>query len=291
MKSNFDCIIIGAGIAGLTAAIYLKRAGKNVVIIEKSMPGGQILKTNSIKNYPGFVEIDGFSLIRKILDQIDNLEIQIIKEEVKEIKNLEVVTDNNVYSASNIILATGRKPRILGLQKENELIGKGISFCASCDGNLFKNDEVAVVGGGNTAFEEALYLSNICSKVYLIHRNENYRAEKYLINELKQKQNVFLMPNEIITKLNTKDGYLESIETDKNKYNIKALFVAIGQVPSIIKIEGLETENGYIKVNNKMETNINGIYACGDCIKKDVYQLTTAASDGTIAATSIINRC
>lgn len=291
MKSNFDCIIIGAGIAGLTAAIYLKRAGKNVVIIEKSMPGGQILKTNSIKNYPGFVEIDGFSLIRKILDQIDNLEIQIIKEEVKEIKNLEVVTDNNVYSASNIILATGRKPRILGLQNENELIGKGISFCASCDGNLFKNDEVAVVGGGNTAFEEALYLSNICSKVYLIHRNENYRAEKYLINELKQKQNVFLMPNEIITKLNTKDGYLESIETDKNKYNIKALFVAIGQVPSIIKIEGLETENGYIKVNNKMETNINGIYACGDCIKKDVYQLTTAASDGTIAATSIINRC
>ncbi len=291
MKSNFDCIIIGAGIAGLTAAIYLKRAGKNVVIIEKSMPGGQILKTNSIKNYPGFVEIDGFSLIRKILDQIDNLEIQIIKEEVKEIKNLEVVTDNNVYSASNIILATGRKPRILGLQNENELIGKGISFCASCDGNLFKNDEVAVVGGGNTAFEEALYLSNICSKVYLIHRSDNYRAENYLINELKQKQNVFLMPNEIITKLNTKDGYLESIETDKNKYNIKALFVAIGQVPSIIKIESLETENGYIKVNNKMETNINGIYACGDCIKKDVYQLTTAASDGTIAATSIINRC
>lgn len=291
MKSNFDCIIIGAGIAGLTAAIYLKRAGKNVVIIEKSMPGGQILKTNSIKNYPGFVEIDGFSLIRKILDQIDNLEIQIIKEEVKEIKNLEVVTDNNVYSASNIILATGRKPRILGLQNENELIGKGISFCASCDGNLFKNDEVAVVGGGNTAFEEALYLSNICSKVYLIHRSENYRAENYLINELKQKQNVFLMPNEIITKLNTKEGHLESIETDKNKYNIKALFVAIGQVPSIIKIEGLETDNGYIKVNNKMETNINGIYACGDCIKKDVYQLTTAASDGTIAATSIINRC
>lgn len=291
MKLNFDCIVIGAGIAGLTAAIYLKRAGKNVVIIEKSMPGGQILKTNSIKNYPGFIEIDGFSLIRKILDQIDNLEIQIIKEEVKEIKNMEVVTDNNIYLTKNIIIATGRKPRILGLQNENELIGKGISFCASCDGNLFKNEKVAVVGGGNTAFEEALYLSNICSKVYLIHRSENYRAENYLINELKQKQNVFLMPNEIITKLNTKEGYLESIETDKNKYNIKALFVAIGQIPAVIKIENLETENGYIKVNNKMETNINGIYACGDCIKKDVYQLTTAAAEGTIAATSIINRC
>lgn len=291
MKLNFDCIVIGAGIAGLTAAIYLKRAGKNVVIIEKSMPGGQILKTNSIKNYPGFIEIDGFSLIRKILDQIDNLEIQIIKEEVKEIKNLKVVTDNNIYLTKNIIIATGRKPRILGLQNENELIGKGISFCASCDGNLFKNEKVAVVGGGNTAFEEALYLSNICSKVYLIHRSENYRAENYLINELKQKQNVFLMPNEIITKLNTKEGYLESIETDKNKYDIKALFVAIGQIPAVIKIETLETENGYIKVNNKMETNINGIYACGDCIKKDVYQLTTAAAEGTIAATSIINRC
>lgn len=291
MKLNFDCIVIGAGIAGLTAAIYLKRAGKNVVIIEKSMPGGQILKTNSIKNYPGFIEIDGFSLIRKILDQIDNLEIQIIKEEVKEIKNLKVVTDNNIYLTKNIIIATGRKPRILGLQNENELIGKGISFCASCDGNLFKNEKVAVVGGGNTAFEEALYLSNICSKVYLIHRSGNYRAENYLINELKQKQNVFFMPNEIITKLNTKEGYLESIETDKNKYDIKALFVAIGQIPAVIKIENLETENGYIKVNNKMETNINGIYACGDCIKKDVYQLTTAAAEGTIAATSIINRC
>ena len=291
MKLNFDCIVIGAGIAGLTAAIYLKRAGKNVVIIEKSMPGGQILKTNSIKNYPGFIEIDGFSLIRKILDQIDNLEIQIIKEEVKEIKNLKVVTDNNIYLTKNIIIATGRKPRILGLQNENELIGKGISFCASCDGNLFKNEKVAVVGGGNTAFEEALYLSNICSKVYLIHRSENYRAENYLINELKQKQNFFLMPNEIITKLNTKEGYLESIETDKNKYDIKALFVAIGQIPAVIKIENLETENGYIKVNNKMETNINGIYACGDCIKKDVYQLTTAAAEGTVAATSIINRC
>ena len=291
MKLNFDCIVIGAGIAGLTAAIYLKRAGKNVVIIEKSMPGGQILKTNSIKNYPGFIEIDGFSLIRKILDQIDNLEIQIIIEEVKEIKNLKVVTDNNIYLTKNIIIATGRKPRILGLQNENELIGKGISFCASCDGNLFKNEKVAVVGGGNTAFEEALYLSNICSKVYLIHRSENYRAENYLINELKQKQNVFFMPNEIITKLNTKEGYLESIETDKNKYDIKALFVAIGQIPAVIKIETLETENGYIKVNNKMETNINGIYACGDCIKKDVYQLTTAAAEGTIAATSIINRC
>lgn len=291
MKLNFDCIVIGAGIAGLTAAIYLKRAGKNVVIIEKSMPGGQILKTNSIKNYPGFIEIDGFSLIKKILDQIDNLEIQIIKEEVKEIKNLKVVTDNNIYLTKNIIIATGRKPRILGLQNENELIGKGISFCASCDGNLFKNERVAVVGGGNTAFEEALYLSNICSKVYLIHRSENYRAENYLINELKQKQNVFFMPNEIITKLNTKEGYLESIETDKNKYDIKALFVAIGQIPAVIKIENLETENGYIKVNNKMETNINGIYACGDCIKKDVYQLTTAAAEGTIAATSIINRC
>ena len=213
------------------------------------------------------------------------------KPNIKEIKNLKVVTDNNIYLTKNIIIATGRKPRILGLQNENELIGKGISFCASCDGNLFKNEKVAVVGGGNTAFEEALYLSNICSKVYLIHRSENYRAENYLINELKQKQNVFLMPNEIITKLNTKEGYLESIETDKNKYDIKALFVAIGQIPAVIKIENLETENGYIKVNNKMETNINGIYACGDCIKKDVYQLTTAAAEGTVAATSIINRC
>ena len=290
VKSSFDCIIIGAGIAGLTAAIYLKRAGKNVVIIEKSMPGGQILKTNSIKNYPGFLEIDGFSLIRKVLDQTDNLNIKIIKEEVLEINNLEVKTNKNTYQTKNIILATGRKPRILGLENEEELIGKGISFCASCDGNLYKNEDVAVVGGRNTAFEDAIYLSNICKNVTLIHRNNNYRAEEYLIEELKQKANVTFAPNEKVEKLNTKDGFLESIETNNNTYKIKGLFVAIGQVPSIIKIDSLNQENGYIIVNEKMETNIKGIYACGDCIKKDVYQLTTAAAEGTIASFSIISR-
>ncbi len=290
VKSSFDCIIIGAGIAGLTAAIYLKRAGKNVVIIEKSMPGGQILKTNSIKNYPGFLEIDGFGLIRKVLDQTDNLNIKIIKEEVLEINNLEVKTNKNTYQTKNIILATGRKPRILGLENEEELIGKGISFCASCDGNLYKNENVAVVGGGNTAFEDAIYLSNICKNVTLIHRNNNYRAEEYLIEELKQKANVTFAPNEKVEKLNTKDGFLESIETNNNTYKIKGLFVAIGQVPSIIKIDSLNQENGYIIVNEKMETNIKGIYACGDCIKKDVYQLTTAAAEGTIASFSIISR-
>lgn len=290
VKSSFDCIIIGAGIAGLTAAIYLKRAGKNVVIIEKSMPGGQILKTNSIKNYPGFLEIDGFGLTRRVLDQTDNLNIKIIKEEVLEINNLEVKTNKNTYQTKNIILATGRKPRILGLENEEELIGKGISFCASCDGNLYKNENVAVVGGGNTAFEDAIYLSNICKNVTLIHRNNNYRAEEYLIEELKQKANVTFAPNEKVEKLNTKDGFLESIETNNNTYKIKGLFVAIGQVPSIIKIDSLNQENGYIIVNEKMETNIKGIYACGDCIKKDVYQLTTAAAEGTIASFSIISR-
>ena len=292
MTSNFDCIIIGAGIAGLTAAIYLKRAGKNIIIIEKSMPGGQILKTNSIKNYPGFLEIDGFSFIRKILDQIENLEIEIKKEEVKEISsNLEVITNKNTYKASNIIIATGRKPRILGIENEEKLIGKGLSFCASCDGNLFKGEKVAVVGGGNSAFIDALYLSNICKNVILIHRKNNYRAEEYLIKELEKRPNVTFVKEEVMKKLNSKDGYLESIETDKQKYIVKGLFVAIGQVPSIIKTNNLENELGYIKVNNKMETNIKGIYACGDCIKKDVYQLTTAASEGTIAAYSIINRC
>lgn len=290
VKSSFDCIIIGAGIAGLTAAIYLKRAGKNVIIIEKSMPGGQILKTNSIKNYPGFLEIDGFGLIRKVLDQTDNLNIKIIKEEVLEINNLEVKTNKNTYQTKNIILATGRKPRILGLENEEELIGKGISFCASCDGNLYKNENVAVVGGGNTAFEDAIYLSNICKNVTLIHRNNNYRAEEYLIEELKQKANVTFAQNEKVEKLNTKDGFLESIETNNNTYKIKGLFVAIGQVPSIIKIDSLNQETGYIIVNEKMETNIKGIYACGDCIKKDVYQLTTAAAEGTIASFSIISR-
>ena len=255
MTSNFDCIIIGAGIAGLTAAIYLKRAGKNIIIIEKSMPGGQILKTNSIKNYPGFLEIDGFSFIRKILDQIENLEIEIKKEEVKEISsNLEVITNKNTYKASNIIIATGRKPRILGIENEEKLIGKGLSFCASCDGNLFKGEKVAVVGGGNSAFIDALYLSNICKNVILIHRKNNYRAEEYLIKELEKRPNVTFVKEEVIKKLNSKDGYLESIETDKQKYIVKGLFVAIGQVPSIIKTNNICLwrlyKKGCLSINN-----------------------------------------
>jgi len=291
MQSNFNTIIVGAGIAGLTAAIYLKRAGKDVVIFESSMPGGQILKTNSIKNYPGFLEIDGFSLIRKIIEQIENLEIEIKQEQVTEITSeKEVITENGKYTAENIILATGRKPRILGLENETELIGKGISFCATCDGNLFKNEVVAVVGGGNTAFEEAIYLSNICKKVILIHRSENYKAEEYLIKEAKNKENIVFETNQRVEKINEKDGMLESIETNKQKYEVKCLFVAIGQTPQLIKIENLETDNNYIIVNDKMETNIKNIYACGDAIKKQVYQLTTAAAEGTIAAENIIRK-
>lgn len=291
MKSNFNTIIVGAGIAGLTAAIYLKRAGKDVVIFESSMPGGQILKTNSIKNYPGFLEIDGFSLIRKIVEQIENLEIEIKHEQVTEITpSKKVITENGEYTGENIILAIGRKPRILGLENENELIGKGISFCATCDGNLFKNEIVAVVGGGNTAFEEAIYLSNICKKVILIHRSENYKAEEYLINEAKKKDNIVFETNQRIEKINEKDGLLDSIETNKQKYEVKCLFIAIGQIPQLIKIEDLETDNNYIIVNEKMETNIKNIYACGDAIKKQVYQLTTAAAEGTIAAENIIRK-
>lgn len=295
MKLDFDCVIIGAGVAGMTSALYLKRAGINVLIIEKNYVGGQINKTYTIQNYPGFLEIDGPTLALAIEEQIKKLEVPIIYEEVLDIINnqpyKQVVTNKKKINTKSVIIATGKQERKLGLEGEKELAGHGISYCATCDGAFFKDQTVAVVGSGNTAMEDVIYLSNICSKVYLINRSDSFKkADQILYNQVSNKNNVEILLTRVIDKLVVDDGKLVEIDlSDKTKLKVNGLFVAIGSIPNLNFISNidLETENGYIVVDNNMKTSVDSIYACGDIIKKDLYQIVTAASDGAIAANSV----
>ena len=296
-KYSFNTIVIGSGIAGMTASIYLKRANISVLLIEKNVPGGQITRASSVENYPGFKQIDGASLAMNVFEQVQNLGIDIKFADVKKIELVDdkkiVKTKNEEFICDNIIVATGRNPRELLLPHEKELIGHGISYCALCDGSFYKDKDVAIVGGGNSALGEALYLSNICHKVYLIHRRDEYRAASNLINTVKEKQNIELITNSNITKLNEKDGYLNSIIINDNKQiNVSCVFIYIGNTPDISFLDNLNltTKDDYIIVNNDMETNIKGIYACGDVIYKNTYQLTTAVGEATVAANSIIKQ-
>lgn len=296
MKLDFDCIIIGAGVAGMTSAIYLKRSGINVAIFEKNYVGGQINKTYTIKNYPGFKEIDGPTLSLAILEQVKDLNVPIIYEEVLNISDngeyKEIETNKQKYISKTLIIASGKKERHLNLENEKELIGKGISWCATCDGNFFKGMDVAVVGGGNTAMEDALYLSNICNKVYIINRSNTFRADRVLLEQVENKENIEIIRDKVVKKLIKKDEKLQGIFlNDGTKLEISGLFLAIGSDPVIEFLENIEIEldKNYIVVDNKMKTNIEGIYACGDIIKKDLYQIVTAAGEGAIAANSVKN--
>lgn len=293
----YDVIIIGAGIAGISAAIYSKRSNLKTMIIEKESPGGQINKTAIIENYPGFTKIEGPELAFKLFEQLQKLNVEYKALEVKEVVDngeyKTIITNKDSYKTKTVIIATGRVPRKLGKENEDKLYGKGISFCSICDGNLYKDKNIAVIGGGNSAIEESLYLSGLVSNLKLIHRNNKLRADETLINEIKSKNNVEILYNTEVERFNTCNNVLDSIEI-RNKENrntdslkVDGVFIFIGYEPSseFVKNLGILDKNGYIKVNNKMETKIPGIYACGDIIKKDVYQIVTAESEGAIAAT------
>ena len=293
----YDIIIIGAGPAGLTSAIYARRASKKVLVLEAKAYGGQIINTLDIENYPVEEHISGFDFATKIYNQAKNLGAEVIFEKVIDIKDLgkekEVITNKNSYKAKTIIIATGSENRKLNLPKEDELVGKGISYCATCDGAFYKKKKVAVVGGGNTALEDALYLSDIADKVYLIHRRDEFRGEETTIQNLKERENVEFILNSNVTKLNANEK-LESIEvTDNNEIKtieVDGLFVAVGRIPEnqnfakLIKLDN----NGYVIAGENCHTNIEGIFVAGDNRVKEVRQLVTATSDGAIAATSAI---
>jgi len=290
----YDIIIVGAGPAGLTAAIYARRANKKILVLEANTYGGQIINTPDIENYPVERHISGFDFATKLYNQAKDLGTEIKFEKVIEItKTKEVITTKNKYQAKSIILATGADNRKLKLENEEKLTGKGISYCATCDGAFYKNKVVAVQGGGNTAVEDAIYLSDIAETVYLIHRRENFKAEEILLEQLKEKQNVKILLNTTVTKLNG-ENKLESIEITNNKetqtLNIDGLFIAIGQVPETENFKKIiETnEQGYVIAKEDCHTNEPGIFVAGDNRTKEVRQLVTATSDGAISAIEAI---
>lgn len=293
----YDVIIVGAGPSGMSAALYALRANKKVLILEKECYGGQIINASNIENYPAIPNISGFDFATNLYNQIKKLGVEFKYEEVIEITNeKEVKTSKNTYKAKSIIIATGLKKRKLNILNEDKLLGKGISYCATCDGNFFKDRVVAVVGGGNTALEDAIYLSNITKKVYLIHRRDKFRGEEKLINDVLKRDNIELILNSNITSINEEE-HLESIEVTDienniNKLDIDGLFIAIGNIPDNKRFENivLLDSNGYIVTDDNLCTKTNDIYVVGDTRVKTLRQLATATADGAIAATEIIKK-
>ena len=287
----YDIIIIGAGPAGMTSALYALRANKEVLLLEGKAYGGQILNASKVENYPGISSISGFDLATNMYNQIIEKGAELKYETVINItEDLKVTTSNATYEAKSIIIATGAQNRKLNLPNEVEFIGKGVSYCATCDGNFYRGKDVAVIGGGNTALEDALYLSDIANQVYLIHRRDEFRGEDKYLDEIKTKSNIEIILNSQVTSINGND-VLESITiNDDRTININGLFIAVGQEPknevfaNVIDID----EKGYIKTDDGVHTNVPHIYVAGDCRNKPLKQLTTAVSDGSIAATMAI---
>lgn len=291
-----DVVVIGAGIAGMTAALYLKRANKDVLLIEKSMPGGAINTASTVKNYPGVLTVTGPEFSMLLYDQIKENNINILFDTVKDI---ELNGDEKIVKLKNkdinckiVVIATGKENRKLNLSNEEKLIGHGVSYCALCDGPLFKDKEVCVIGTGDSALEEALYLSTLCKKVTILAKYNYFKCKEEHLNDVKQTENIDIIYEAMTQELIEKDGKLDAIVYKKNNelHTLKTdgVFVYIGSTPNIFMNLPLELDKNYVKVNEFMETNIKGIYACGDIVKKSLYQLVTASSDGAIAATSII---
>lgn len=291
----YDLIIVGAGPAGLTAALYALRAGKKVLVLEEKAYGGQIINAQKIKNYPGIIEISGKDWAMTLFQQVKNFGGETKLEKVVSLKVEDdekiITTDmDEKYRTKAVIISTGTGYRKLDLPKEKELAGKGVSYCATCDGNFYQDKDVAVVGGGNTALMDAIYLSGIAKKVYLIHRRDEFRGEKTYVDEVKKKKNVEILLDTIVTEINGIDN-LESLSTktgnQTTEIKVDGLFVAVGNQPQnqifqdVIELDDV----GYIKTNDGVHTNINGVYVAGDTREKDLRQLTTAVSDGAIAAT------
>ncbi|MBO5036786.1 MAG: thioredoxin-disulfide reductase [Clostridia bacterium] len=291
----YDIIIIGAGPAGLTAAIYAARSGKSVLVYEKEGIGGQIAFSPRVENYPGIRSVSGSEFADNLYEQALSFGVDIELETVIGIETngdiKTVLTESGKEQCKKIIIATGVQHKKLGLPEEDDYVGRGVSYCAVCDGAFFKNSDVAVVGGGNAALRSAQMLSGICSKVYLIHRRNEFRGEKMIVDELSSLANVEFVLDSVVSSIKGDDD-LSAVEIENKitgvhtTLDVSALFVCVGQVPSneafkdIISLD----ENGYIIAGEDCKTNIDGIFAVGDCRTKTVRQLTTAAADGAVAA-------
>lgn len=289
-----DIIIIGGGPAGLTAALYALRSGKSVILFEKLSYGGQIAKSPKVENYPAIASVGGAEFSMNLYNQAKQFGCEFRNEKVTAVTDGEtkkVITAKGEYEARAVIFALGTEERKSGLPNENEYIGKGVSYCAFCDGNFFRNREVMVVGGGNTAVQDALYLSDICKKVYLVHRRDEFRAEKSLTEKIKERENVEIVTNTVLSEIGGAPilKYVKiknKVSQEEREIAVNGLFLAIGQIPGTKEFADILPldEYGYADVGESCTVK-DGIYVCGDCRKKDIRQLTTAVSDGTVAAT------
>ena len=292
----YDVIVIGGGPAGYTAALYAVRAGLETLILEKFSAGGQMLETPLIENYPGFQDgIDGFTLGFNMQTSAEKFGAKTVNSEVLsvdlKVTPKQIVTDSGEYFAKTVIIASGAKHKHLGVENEENLIGKGVGYCATCDGMFYKNKTVAVVGGGNSAAADVLYLSNICSKVYLIHRRDSLRATKIYHQPLFKLQNVEFVWNSKVEKLLFEDKISgveisDILDGSKKEISLDGLFISIGRSPEteLFKNQLELDEYGYIKANETTKTNIQGVFAAGDVRTKELRQVVTAASDGAVAA-------
>ena len=295
-----DCLIVGAGPAGLTSAMYLKRNNLDILVLEKNAPGGALLSTASIQNYPGYEDIDGSELATNMFMQAKKLGVKVKREEVLAIDKLDnhfsVKTNKGEYLASNVILALGLSHKKLGLAKEERFSGRGISWCAICDGYLYKDKEVCVVGGGNSSLEESLYLSKICSKVHLIHRRDEFRADKYFVDKVLNTDNIVLHLNSNVIDIVGEDN-IEAVVIKNNDNQITEIkcsclfeFIGFEAKTEFLKELDICNEQGFILVDNDFMTKHNGLYAIGDCIDKKVRQIANAVGDAATASSILSTR-
>lgn len=297
----YDILIVGAGPAGMTAAIYGQRGGKRTIVFDKLSYGGQVINTAEVANYPGMPNMTGLDFAEKTYNQMKDLGAEMNYEEIAEVKDADkpiktvITTSGKEYQCKAIIIATGSSPRPLGVENEEKFKGAGISYCATCDGAFFRNKTVAVCGGGNTALEDAEVLSDIAEKVYLVHRRDEFRADATNVKRVKEKKNVELVLDSVVTAIKG-ERFIQTLEVqnkkteEKRELKIDGLFVAIGQMPEngifkeIVKLN----KAGYIEAGENCLTGTDGIFAAGDCRTKKVRQITTAVSDGAIAALAAI---
>ncbi len=293
----YDIIIIGGGPAGLTAALYGVRSGKSVLLFEKIGFGGQIAKSPLVENYPGIRAVSGTELSESLRGQAEAFGCEFRKETVTSVLDGDVKkisTSKGEYEARAVIFALGTEEKKLGLENEEKYVGRGLSYCAYCDGNFFRNREVAVIGGGNTAVQDALYLADICKKVYLVHRRNEFRAEKNLVEKASEKENIELVTDCVPAEIGGAPivQYLKvknKLTDEERELSVNGVFAAIGQLPltrDFADILPLD-EGGYVLAGEDCTVR-RGIYVCGDCRKKEIRQLTTAVSDGTVAAAKAI---
>ncbi len=284
-----DLIILGAGTAGLSAAIYAVRAGLSLRLLETSLPGGQILNSPDVDNYPGIPSISGFDFVQNLTAHAAGLGVEpeftaVSRADLAgEIKRIR--TGREVLESRAVILATGASHRSLGCPGEAELRGKGVSYCATCDGAFFRGKDVAVVGGGNTALEDALFLANLCRRVYLIHRREEFRAQQAAVNAVRSRENIQLVLGEQVERISG-DRLVSAVTLKSGReLPVSGVFIAVGLAPNTALFEGqLDLDNGYIRAGEDCHTSLPGVFAAGDVRTKPLRQLITAAADGAVAA-------